>query len=334
MDFLTLIKPENLTSFAENYNYKLNGYMGQKLFPAQKTRNLKVDYKKLVEYGDLPVMAQVHALDSEARIGDRTNFQEFELQKLLIKEKLNQGESVAYYLDSLNGSEAGIVEYIFNDAANLLSRVITRTEVANMELLCTGGMTISENNVSTTLNFGFKDDNKIILSGWSDASHDIIGDLTAIQKKAKSKGWTVVRAITSSKITGYLFKNTAIKAFWSNSMSPITESAVISWVLANFSIEIVVNDDVYKLSATSNTQKRFYDEDSITFLGTRSALGAGLFGVTPEELKLKQTSKSEKMLCTLTMWESEDPATTWTKASGMYLPVIKNIDKMIIAKVN
>lgn len=331
MDLLTLIKPEDLQSFAENYNYQFN-YMGQLLFPTEKTKNLKISYRNLVEGGDLPVMAQVHNLDSEARIGDRPNYTELELKKLLIKEKLNQGEQIAYYLDSLNGSKDNVIDYIFNDASNLLSRVITRTEVANMELLCTGKMTIKENNVDTVVNFGFSDDNKIMLAGWSDPSHKILKDIETINKKAKSKGFSLVRAITSSTVIGYMLANTEIQGFWANKVQPLTETALLSWIQDNYGIEFITNDDVYKLSALSNEQKRFFDEKTITFLSTRGVIGKGFFGVTPEELKLKNVQQS--MLCTLTMWEENDPATTWTKASGMYLPVIKNINKMFIAKVS
>lgn len=333
MDILSRIKPADLASFAASYDYKVSGFMGQKLFPAQKSGNLKLAYQQIVEGGDLPVMAQVHALDTEARIGDRTNYKEIELQKLLIKEKLNQGERIAYLMDNLGGKESDIVEYIYNDAANLLSRVIVRTEVANMELLSTGRLTIKENGVDTVVDFGFNDDNKIALTGWSSPDHDILGDLQKVANKAKAKGFKVVRAITSGKIVNYLLMNKGIRAFWDGKVVPITEKGVLEFIDSNYGIEFVTNDDVYKLSASGAEVKRFFDENAICFLGTRGALGNGLFGTTPEELKLKETAMREKMLCTLTMWESEDPATTWTKASGLYLPVIKDINHMFIAKV-
>lgn len=334
MDLLSLIKPEDLQGFAENYTYQVSGFMGQKLFPTRKTRNIKVTYRQLVENQDLPVMAQVHALDSEARIGERPDFKELQLEKLLIKEKLDQGERLAYYLNELGGSESEITNYVFNDAANLLSRVITRTEVANMELLSTGKITVTENNLDFTVDFGFnKSNNFVTLAGWSDPSHDILGDLEKISKRAKKLGFTIVRAITSSTVLGYLTANTGIKGFWKDSVSPITTQGVVTWIKNYYGIEFVTNDDVYKTNIKGDV-KRFFDEYAICFLGTRGALGAGLFGVTPEEFKLKQTSKSERMLCTLTMWETPDPATTWTKATGVYLPVMSNINRMIIAKVS
>lgn len=332
MDVLSLIKTQDLATFAESYNYNKN-FMGQKLFTPVKTDNLKISYEQLVEGGELPVMAQVHALDTEARIGERVNFTKFELEKLLIKEKLPTSERVAYYLRN-GGSDSGVVRYIFNDAANLLSRVITRTEVANMELLSTGKITINENNAKFDVDYGFK--NKISLTGWEDAGHGIIADLVAVQKKAQSKGWKVVRAITSSTIIGYMLANTEIKGFWANKVAPLTQTSLLSWLDEYFGIEFVVNDEVYKVNPNDTKAKRFFDENAICFLGTRGSLGRGFFGVTPEEIQL--TGKighdvKSSAYCTLTMWAKDDPAITYTKATGMYLPAPTSINNMIIASV-
>lgn len=331
---LKMIKPEYLTSFVENYNYKVNGFMGQLLFPAEKTNNIKIATKTLVSNGTLPVMAQVHALDTEARIGDRTNYKELEVEKLLIKEKLNQSESLSFYLNSLGGKESDIDRYIFNDAASLVSRCITRTEVATMELVATGGITITENNVNLAVDFGYdKSKQDIVLSGWSNSAHDILKDISTIKAKAKNLGFTAIRAITSSKVVGYMTANAGIKAYWANKSEPLTENRMLTWVNEHFGIEFVINDETYKTSALSATQKRFYDEDKITFFGTRGIVGKGFFGVTPEELKLTTVKNFNKLLCTVAQWETPDPVAVWTKASCMYIPVPANINNMIIATV-
>jgi hypothetical protein len=288
--------------------------------------------RQLVADGDLPVMAQVHALDSEARIGDRPNYKELELEKFFIKEKLNQGERLEYFKRD-GGQEDGIIDFIFDDASNLVSRVITRTEAMNMELLSTGKLTINENNVSIEVDYNLPEDNKVVFSDWSNPAHSIINDLVQLQKVAKSHGKTLLRAITSDKIIGYMMNNNAIKAFWANKENPITQKAMLSWILSNYDIEFISNDEFYKTSATGTTKKRFFDEDTITFLSTRGNLGEGLYAPTPEELKLMANKTSDKMLVTITQWESEDPATTWTKASAWYVPVIKDINGMFVAKV-
>ncbi len=333
MDFLKLIEDKDIMSFAENYSYDKN-YMGQKLFPMQKTDNLKVSAKMLMEGGDIPVMAQVHAFDSEARIGDRPNYIEVKAEKLLIKEKINQTERLMYFLND-GASKDKLKDYIYDDMSNMLARVITRTEVMNMEFLASGKITINENNVKYNVDFGLPNTHKVILKDWALPAHDIIGDLTTIKKKAKSLGVNVVRAITSDKIMGYIMANTAIAQLFSMRLSSevMTMGALKAWLLANFDIEFVTNDDVYKTSASGSTLNRFFPEDVISFLGTRAAFGTGLFCVTPSELMDIGVNGNERAMCYIKRWANNDPAGIWTLAEGVYLPVPKNINNMVIATV-
>ena len=333
MDLLNLIDKKDWISFGENYNYKMTGFMGQALFPVRKTNNIKLAMRQLVEDGDLPVMAQVHALDSEARIGDRPNYVELELEKFFIKEKLNQGERIEYFKRDGLTETKDLIDFIYRDAANLVARVLVRTEVMAMELLSTGKISINENNVKVTVDYKIPDKHKIVFQDWKTASHDILGDLVQLQKIAKNDGKTIVRAITSDKIIGYMMKNTTIKSFWNNKDFPMTENRMLAWIEENYGIEFITNDDVYKTSALGTEKKRFFNEDTISFVSTRGALGEGLFAPTPEELKLVDTRKSERMLVTITQWETEDPATTWTKASAWYVPVLKDINGLFIAEV-
>ncbi len=333
MDFLKLIEDKDIVSFAENYSYDKN-YMGQKLFPMQKTDNLKVSAKMLMEGGDIPVMAQVHAFDSEARIGDRPNYIEVKAEKLLIKEKINQTERLMYFLND-GASKDKLKDYIYDDMSNLLSRVITRTEVMNMEVLATGAITINENNATYNVDFGLPNSHKVVLNDWSNPEHDIIGDLTQIKSKAKTLGVNILRAITSEKVMNLMLRNEAIAQLFSMRLSSevMTMGALKAWLLANFDIEFVTNDDVYKTSASGSTLHRFFPEDVITFLGTRAAFGTGLFCVTPSELMDIGVNGNERAMCYIKRWANNDPAGIWTLVEGVYLPVPKNINNMVIATV-
>ena len=333
MDYLNLITPEDMATFAETYDYGSSNFMGQKLFPAIKTDNLKVKMHQLADKNRVPVMAQVHAFDTEARIGSREDYTTFESEKLLIKEKINQGEEIRYFLDSLNGKESEVMDFIYDDLGRLLSRCMTRVEVADMELLATGKLTISENGVDTVVDYGFDEANrKVALTGWADPNHDILGSLRMVKAKAVSLGFKVVRAITSSKIIGYLLNNKAIQDYWKRSSSaPITDMGVLGWLNTFFGIEFITNDAVYKTDGKSAKTYRFFDEDTITFLSTRGTVGTGIFGKTPEEF-LIATPVKEKQFCTLSMWETPDAATIWSKATAVYLPTMFDADS-IIAKI-
>lgn len=322
-DLLKLIPKSDWKVFTENYAYPTN-FMGQKLFPAIKTDDLEVSIAQLVEGGQVPVMAQIHAFDSEARIGDRPAIEIRDYTKLLIKEKLNQTERVAQFLRYAPDNK--VKQFVFDDAANLISRVLTRAEVATMEVLGRGKASYKENNVSLEVDYGVKTTS--MSNAWSSASHDILGDIQSIIDERASKGYATERAITSSKVLGYMMANTAIKGYWANKAEPLTKSRLLAWLNDNYGIEFVVNDATYKTSANETTVHRFYPENNITFVSSRTALGQGMFGYTPEELVLPETS--EKNFVTVTQWNTEDPVATWTKASALYVPVLRDANSISI----
>lgn len=332
MDILNLIKNQDRVDYAQSYNYSL-GFMGEKLFPAKKTDNIKVRIMQLLEGGDLPVAAQIHALDTEARIGDRPDFEEVSFEKMLIKEKINQTERISLYLGD-RASDNEIKSYVYNDLDNMMSRILTRAEAARMELLSTGKVTYKENNITKEVDYKLPNNNKVSFS-WSDPSADIIGDLRTFVATARAKGKILQRAITSSKVLGYIMNNTAILKMWEKTMDLMTDVSVLRWLSAQFGIEFVLNDAVYKESATSSTIHRFFKEDCISFVSTKMALGESLFGVTPEERELINSGATvtEKMLVALTQWKTPDPVATWTKGSALFVPVVKDINGLFVATV-
>lgn len=323
-DLLKLITPKMWKEFTENYVYPTN-FMGQKLFPAIKTEDLDVSIAQLVEGGQVPVMAQVHAFDTEARIGERQNFEKVNYEKLLIKEKLNQTERIAQLLK--NAPDSKVINFVFNDAANLISRVLTRAEVATMEVVGTGKATYKENNVNLTVDYGIVSS---AISGWNDAAHNILADIEAAIAARAAKGYNTERAITSSKMIGYMLNNKAIQGYWANKSEPLTQSRLLAWLNDNYGVEFVVNDAVYKTSVDAVAVKRFYPEDAITFVASKAALGQGMFGYTPEELELEETS--EKSFVTITQWKTPDPVAVWTKASALYVPVVRDAHSISICK--
>ena len=145
MDVLHLTNNKELLEFTDNLVYKTN-FLADKYFPKQKSRALKALIQQLVANGEVPVMAQFHSLDAEARIGDRTNYRELEFQKLPIKEKLNVTERIleAFGAGVSDNLKSEVLQFIFDDASNLVSRVLTRMAVANTEVLATGKLVIKD----------------------------------------------------------------------------------------------------------------------------------------------------------------------------------------------
>ena len=106
---------------------------------------------------------------------------------------------------------------------------------------------------------------------------------------------------------------------------------------AEFGITISTYDERYRYKNGKNiVTKRYLDEDKIIGLSKmpNNTIGTGLWGTTPEELASGPwTEKSSNQYITSVMWNTPDPVATWTKASGMFIPVLPNKNGLFIGTV-
>ena len=90
------------------------------------------------------------------------------------------------------------------------------------------------------------------------------------------------------------------------------------------------------------TTKRYFPQNKMTFIGTGSAMtriGAGLWGQTPEEtvntantgLNVNQSGQHRYVM--VSQWVENDPVVLWTRASGLFMPVIFNPQSIWIATI-
>lgn len=330
-DYLGLLKGETLVTISNDFDYirATQDFKGLKLFPMVKTENMKLAIMNLVEGGDVPVMALVHALDTEAKIGDRPNYEEINYELFLIKEKLNQGERLRKKIKDagMSADEKAVIEAVYADAENLISRVLTRLEVMACELISTGEITIKENNVNKTVTFGLPQTHKIAITGWNAPTHNILGDIVSIKNASKNK---IVRALLSDKMMGFILANEGIQKVASNANEYPTQEWARSFFNNKFGIEFVVVDGEYKLNALDNTTYKFFDENTITWLTTTGTLGNTFMTNTPDQ-DFGMVAKTNGFV-TVDQWTDNDPKTVWTMASAIGMPCPKDIKQFYISK--
>ena len=143
-NYSNLITDKELLDFSQTFSV-IRNRLGSRLFPDRKVEHIKIEYSCLVRNGNLPVSAAVHALDTEARIASRVPFENIETEKLLIKEKINVSESVERVTNGLEMDS--VKEYVFDDIARMAEAVVTRAEIAKMDVLTKGKMVIKENGL-------------------------------------------------------------------------------------------------------------------------------------------------------------------------------------------
>lgn len=339
MDILKLISDKDRLDFSQNLSVVRN-YMGDRLFPDIKTQHLEAEFYRLSDDMQIPTMAKVHAFDTEAAIGTRPALERVSIEKLLIKEKINQSERLN--LLKANGvPETDMLAYIYDDMGRLAESVKTRTEVAKMELLQSGKIIIKENNLNLEIDYGVPSEHRVSYS-WNSAEVDVLADIQAMIDLAKAKGKNITKAVTSTKIVAQLRKNKYVQTaiYGVNGIGTfISLSQINTLMMEMFGFTIEVNDELYayETAAGVKTTKRYFDEDKFVLIATMpdQTMGKGLWGVTPEELKMSPWSaKSAQQFITLTQWETPDPVATWTKASGVFIPVLPSKNSLVIATIN
>jgi len=321
-----------------------------RLFGDEKTDNLVAKWESIAAEYQIPMMAQFHGFDTESQTTFRVPIDTHNIEKGLIKVKINQSERLrALTRQGVVGDEA-LYNYVLDDGIRLADQVITRTKVAKNELMATGKVTIKENGLDLTVDYGVPADQTQFIVDFS-ADADIPAEIQAIIDAAEEKGVILNGLMTSKKNLTKMRQNAAIqKAIKGN----VYEGALVSLAELNayldseFGItEIVTNDLMYGVPGPidpstgrpSITNKKYYPANKLSFFSTNASgkLGTGLWGDSPEadvaNLQ-KVNSSSISPYIYIMQWSETDPAVTWTKASTLFMPVLYNPNSLWIATIS
>lgn len=338
-----LITERELIDFSQHFGVERD-YMGSRLFPDRKTQYIEQEYSRFARNANLPMVAKVHAFDTEAHIGSRVPFERVSIEELLIKEKINLTENIARLTRGLDMQMDSLRRYVFDDVANMAERVVTRAELAKMDAISKGKYSIVENGLNMEVDYDVPAEN-FVTSDW-DADADILGDVRKWRLQAIESGGAPSIAITTEKVLLAIMSNKGVQSaiFGSNGAGTLpTIDQVNNLFRSQFGVYITTNEEKYGEIVTGTDgkvkveQRRFFPEGAfvLTSTGIDGTLGIGLWGVTPEELEQGGAfdSKRQQQFVTVTSWNTQDPVATWTKASGVFVPVMPNVYGHIIATV-
>ena len=318
------------------------------IFGDQKTDNLVAEWQSIADEYRIPVMAQFHGFDTESQTTFRVPVDTHNIEKGLIKVKINQSERMRALLRSgVNGDES-LYDYVVNDGLRLAEQVVTRTKVAKNELLATGQITIKENNLDLTVDYGVPAEHKAYtLDFGAGATDDIPDQIQAIVDAARNSGTVLNGIITSRKMIGKLRANAAIQQAINGNAgigALVRRGALEDYLAEEFGInQVIENDLTYGASATIQasgrpavTSARYYPNNKVTFFATNvnGRIGMGLWGDPPETdvtQLLDVSGSGASPFVYITQWAEEDPAVLWTKASTLFMPVLYNPNSLFIA---
>lgn len=320
------------------------------LFGDQRTENLVAEWESIANEYQIPVMASFHGFDTEALTTFRVPIDSHNIEKGLIKVKINQSERMRALTRSGVQNDSAMYDYVINDGVRLAEQVVTRTKVAKNELLATGKITIKENNLDLTVDYGVDNSQVgLTLDFSASAQDDIPTQIQAIVDAAAEKGVILTGFFTSNKVIGKLRRDAAIQKAINGVYQEgalVRRAALETYLSEEFNLSnIITNDLTYGASATIGANgrpnivtKRYYPQNKVTFFATNvgGSIGVGLWGDSPEAdvAQMKEVSGSSVSPYVYIMqWVENDPTVLWTKASSLFMPVLYNPQSLWIADV-
>lgn len=318
------------------------------LFGDLRTDNIMAQWQTIAAEYRIPVMAQFHGFDTEAQTTFRVPIDTHNIEKGLIKVKINQSERMRELIRS-GVREDALYDYVINDGIRLADQVATRTKVAKNELMASGKVTIKENDLDLTVDYGVPAANTAYTLDLSTTA-DIEDQLRQIIDDATDKGVVITGMLTSRKNITKMRRNAGLQKNINGNVGTgalIRSSALSDYLDEEYGISrIVTNDLTYGASASIGADgrpavvtKRYFPENKVTFFATNPAgrMGVGLWGDPPEVEAANFYSvnrSSESPFIHVMQWMETDPTVLWTKASGLFMPVLYNPDSLYIATVS
>lgn len=321
------------------------------LFGDEKTDNLVARWESIASQYQIPMMAQFHGFDTESQKTFRVPIDSHNIEKGLIKVKLNQSERLRALTRNGVQNESALYDYVMNDGVRLADQVFTRSKVAKNELMATGKVTIKENDLNLTVDYGVPQaQTQLTLDFGAGAAKDIPAQLQDIIDAALAVGVTITGMYCGRNVLTKLRANDAIQKAINGAVGAgalVSNVAMGAYLGDEFGInQIVTNDMTYGASAHEGTDgrpvidtKRYYPDNKVTFFGTMNGarLGTGIWGEPPEvdagRFFPVSTEGSVSPYVYVMQWMETDPAVLWTKASGLFMPVLFNPNSLFIATV-
>ena len=317
--------------------------LGETFFPSIKIDSLELEYVKGAN--EAPIVASVHAFDSEAEIGDREGFEVIRQELALIKRKIQMKEKLIIALQNPRTSAEVqvVVNAIYNDVDAMITSVLTKVEQMRFEALATGKLVFSENGFTGTIDYGVPSDHKAVLTStdlWSDALATPLEDLqTWFDKIVADTGIAPQRILTSSRVASALRQHASIRsAIYGVNSDRMVSSAQLNEFLVEQGLPMLFTEDrVYRAKGSNGAYvtKRFFP-DNVLVMTPGGALGNAVYGPTAEEIQLSgdpsvDISKVGNVVATV--YNTNDPVAHWTKAVATVLPSFPTANQVFLATV-
>ena len=334
-----LVDPAELQGFVRALEVPQYALLNTVL-PTRPVDDLEYRFTK----GDLLDMdaATFRAFDAEAPIGTRPGLSRMAGELPPISKKMRLGEEQRLRLRQLQGAgagaAAGLVTAIFEDAGRLSRSILARLELACGDALVNGKVTIAENGVAASVDYGYVAGQKPTrATAWNDPAADVIGELTAWVEAyvARTGGLRPGYVLTSTAVRNALLRNNAVRTLAASlgGTPQLVTVNTLGQVLDAFDLPPI---RLYDTAVPVGGATQLVIPSNRLLLMPPGAPGATFSGTTAEAIELagaRAIANDAIAGMTAVVEKTFDPVSTWTKVSAIALPVLYQPEAITVATV-
>jgi Phage major capsid protein E len=302
-----------------------------------------LSYRFLRGTGGLTDTAVYRSFDAESPIGSRPGVTRVSGELPPISEKIPLTEYNR--LRQLANPEPAIQAQILTDAERLARKIAARIEVARGDAIVNGSITLNENGVQATVDFGRSGTHSVAAAiPWSTVgSADPLTEMLAWrQTYIDTNGSEPGAALTSTSVVTYLLRNSNLRsdlASLAGTPTNATRTQLSSLLDAHGLPPILTYDAKVKVNGVVT---RIIPADKFIYLPAPgdtgnpdgTDLGATQWGTTAQSLDPRfGLNGADAPGLVSGNYTDEDPPTIWTLAAAIALPVLANPDLTFVADV-
>ncbi len=329
------VDPQTLTGYARAALMDLdkNQFTLSRFLPNKPVNDL--EYRFMQGGEGLVEAATYRNYDTEAPIAKRPGLSRKSGELPPISRKIPVTEYLRLKQRNL---PAEVTTNLLSDTVRMVKSIAARMELARGDALVNGSVTISENGVAASLDYGRQSGHSVTAgASWATASTDVLTDLTTWkQLYLDNNGVAPGVILTSTKVIGHLQRNTGFRNMLSGGTvgtPTVLTVAAIGEILNAYGLPAIVPYDV-SVSVAGVATRVIPDDKVLLLPAGDSLLGATLYGVTAEAIDSDYSiSATDAPGIVAGSWSTKDPINLWTKASAIAMPVLANPDFAFVADV-
>lgn len=296
-----------------------------------------IDFRAEVGGSSLKRSAVFRAYDAESPIVGTKAHKDISgsLPPISLKTRVSEYNRVKF---NGRGGDQQIFTYAESNAVVLADAIRMRMEIARGEALMSGKVTLEENDLSLTVDFGRKETHTQTASQlWGTANGKPLTDLLAWRDiYSDTNGVDPHTMLVSRKVMTALINSEDIRLqiFGKDSGARIVNEEQLNLLLSAHGLpRVQVYKEIYEDSL--GNAKPIIDPTKILFIGgATQEIGKTLWGIPADALEPKYgLTEAHQPGIFAANYLDDDPAALWVKASAVALPVVQKPNQTFSATV-